>query len=84
MKENIKAFIIMFWNSLGNTPLIKLNRITGKPKKGNFYAKVEAFNPGHSSKDRIAFTYNRRSREKKVFFPGHNHRKPLLVIPDLV
>ncbi len=38
---------------IGNTPLIKLNHIT-KQLTGNFYAKVEAFNPGHSSKDRIA------------------------------
>ncbi|MEB8329252.1 cysteine synthase family protein [Flavobacteriaceae bacterium KMM 6897] len=38
---------------IGNTPLIKLNKIaTGLT--GNFYAKVEAFNPGHSSKDRVA------------------------------
>ena len=38
---------------IGNTPLVKLNRITDS-LTGNFYAKVEAFNPGHSSKDRIA------------------------------
>ena len=38
---------------IGNTPLIKLNRITNDIA-GNFYAKVEAFNPGHSTKDRIA------------------------------
>jgi len=38
---------------IGNTPLIKLNKITSN-YKGNFYAKVEGFNPGHSTKDRIA------------------------------
>lgn len=38
---------------VGNTPLIKLNRITTK-LSGNFYVKYEAFNPGHSMKDRIA------------------------------
>lgn len=38
---------------IGSTPLIKLNRVT-QGFEGNFYAKVEAFNPGHSSKDRIA------------------------------
>ncbi len=38
---------------IGNTPLIRLNRITAS-LTGNFYAKIEAFNPGHSSKDRIA------------------------------
>ena len=35
---------------IGNTPLVKLNRIADS-LTGNFYAKVEAFNPGHSSKD---------------------------------
>ncbi len=38
---------------IGNTPLIKLNKIT-KNLTGNFYAKYEGFNPGHSMKDRIA------------------------------
>ncbi len=38
---------------IGNTPLVQLNKIT-KDFSGNFFAKVEAFNPGHSSKDRIA------------------------------
>ncbi|WP_111707904.1 PLP-dependent cysteine synthase family protein [Lutibacter citreus] len=38
---------------IGNTPLIKLNKIT-KKLPGNFYAKYEGFNPGHSMKDRIA------------------------------
>lgn len=38
---------------IGNTPLVKLNRIAAS-LTGNFFAKVEAFNPGHSSKDRIA------------------------------
>ena len=38
---------------IGDTPLVKLNNITSS-FKGNFYAKLESFNPGHSSKDRIA------------------------------
>ena len=38
---------------IGNTPLIKLNKVV-EDIPGNFYAKVEAFNPGHSNKDRIA------------------------------
>ena len=38
---------------IGNTPLIRLNKIT-KNISGNFYAKYEGFNPGHSMKDRIA------------------------------
>lgn len=38
---------------IGNTPLVKLNKVA-KNFTGNFYAKVEGFNPGHSAKDRIA------------------------------
>jgi cystathionine beta-synthase len=38
---------------IGNTPLIKLNHITAN-FKGQYLAKVEGFNPGHSAKDRIA------------------------------
>ncbi|RZP11317.1 MAG: pyridoxal-phosphate dependent enzyme, partial [Flavobacteriales bacterium] len=38
---------------IGKTPLIKLNKITSN-YKGTFFAKWEAFNPGHSNKDRIA------------------------------
>ncbi|KKN04508.1 hypothetical protein LCGC14_1096730 [marine sediment metagenome] len=38
--------------TIGKTPLIKLNRITQNIKP-NIYVKVEAFNPGASVKDRI-------------------------------
>jgi cystathionine beta-synthase len=38
---------------IGNTPLLKLNKLT-ENYQGSFYAKMEAFNPGHSAKDRIA------------------------------
>ena len=38
---------------IGNTPLIKLNKIA-KDFKGTYFTKFEAFNPGHSNKDRIA------------------------------
>ncbi|MBC29814.1 MAG: cystathionine beta-synthase [Muricauda sp.] len=52
MENNIKAYNNIL-ELVGKTPLIKLNRIA-ESLTGNFYAKVEAFNPGHSSKDRIA------------------------------
>ncbi len=38
---------------IGKTPLIKLNKIASD-FKGTYFAKWEAFNPGHSNKDRIA------------------------------
>lgn len=52
MKQQIQAYNSVL-DLIGKTPLIKLNRITSS-FSGSFYAKVEAFNPGHSSKDRIA------------------------------
>jgi len=52
MEQKIKAYNNAL-ELIGDTPLIKLNTIT-KNLKGAYYAKVEAFNPGHSTKDRIA------------------------------
>ncbi len=54
---------------VGNTPLIKLNTIT-KPFKGNYFAKVEAFNPGHSSKDRIALYIIEQAEKQGIIKPG--------------
>ena len=48
---------------IGDTPLIKLNRtVEGYP--GEYFAKFEAFNPGHSNKDRIA-NYIVKEAERK-------------------
>ena len=52
MEHKINAYNNLL-ELVGNTPLIKLNKIAAN-LEGNFYAKVEGFNPGHSSKDRIA------------------------------
>ncbi|WP_405252479.1 PLP-dependent cysteine synthase family protein [Dokdonia sp. Asnod3-C12] len=54
---------------VGNTPLIKLNKIT-EGFQGQFYAKVEAFNPGHSSKDRIALHIIEEAERTGVLKPG--------------
>ncbi|GAB5563216.1 MAG: cysteine synthase family protein [Winogradskyella sp.] len=54
---------------IGSTPLIKLNQMT-KDFDGDFYAKVEAFNPGHSSKDRIALHIIEEAERKGILTPG--------------
>lgn len=54
---------------IGNTPLISLNTIT-KDMPGEFLAKVEAFNPGHSSKDRIALYIIEEAERKGILSPG--------------
>ena len=54
---------------IGNTTLIKLNNVTAG-MKGSFYAKVEAFNPGHSAKDRIALYIINEAERKGILRPG--------------
>lgn len=54
---------------IGNTPLIKLNKIT-QNMKGNYFAKVEAFNPGHSTKDRIALYIIDQAEKSGILKPG--------------
>jgi cystathionine beta-synthase len=54
---------------IGKTPLIKINRIT-QDLLGDFYAKVEAFNPGHSTKDRIALYIIEEAERQGILKPG--------------
>lgn len=68
MKEDLNVYDNML-ALIGNTPLIKLNKITSN-FKGNFYAKVEGFNPGHSSKDRIALYIVEEAERKGILNPG--------------
>lgn len=68
MNEKINAFESVL-DLIGNTPLIKLNKVT-ENLDGNFYAKVESFNPGHSSKDRIALYIIEEAERKGIISPG--------------
>lgn len=68
MKEQINAYNNVL-ELIGNTPLIKLNKIT-EQLEGNFYAKVEAFNPGHSTKDRIALYIIEEAERQGILSPG--------------
>ncbi|MEP2935566.1 MAG: cysteine synthase family protein [Gilvibacter sp.] len=68
MKDNIQAHENVL-ALIGNTPLIRLNKIT-EHMKGDFLAKVEAFNPGHSTKDRIALHIIEEAERKGILTPG--------------
>jgi len=68
MKNNKNVFDNVL-QLIGNTPLIKLNRMTAN-FDGDFYAKVEAFNPGHSSKDRIALHIIEEAERQGILSPG--------------
>ena len=40
--------------AIGNTPMVRINRITRGVVKATVLAKIETFNPGNSIKDRMA------------------------------
>ena len=58
--------------TIGNTPLVRLNKITAG-LTGTYYAKVEAFNPGQSAKDRIAFYMVEQAEKKRLNQTRRNH-----------
>ncbi len=68
MKDQIKSYNNVL-ELIGNTPLIKLQKVTHK-MKGNYFAKVEAFNPGHSTKDRIALYIINEAEKRGILKPG--------------
>src|SRR6056297_2897039 len=68
MREDLQVFDNVL-QLIGNTPLIHLNRIT-QDLKGHYFAKVEAFNPGHSTKDRIALHIIEEAERKGILKPG--------------
>ena len=55
---------------IGQTPMVKLNKITAK-YKGEYLAKLEGFNPGHSTKDRIALYIIEEAERRGVLKPGN-------------
>jgi cysteine synthase A len=54
---------------IGETPLIKLNRINNG-EMADVYVKLESFNPGGSIKDRIALNMIERAEESGELQPG--------------
>ena len=63
----------MYYNSIvetiGNTPMVKLNRIF-KGIEGTVLAKVEYFNPGNSTKDRMALKMIEDAEKAGMLKPG--------------
>ena len=54
---------------VGETPMVKLQRVT-KKLKGSYFAKLEAFNPGLSQKDRIALHIVENAEQKGILKKG--------------
>jgi cysteine synthase A len=55
-------------DTIGGTPIVRLQRIA--PKHVTLYAKVEAFNPGGSVKDRLAIAIVLDAEKKGLLKPG--------------
>lgn len=55
--------------AIGNTPLVRLNRISG-PDHAEIWAKLEGFNPGGSVKDRVAFSMIDAAAKEGKLKPG--------------
>lgn len=68
MEQKIKAYNSVL-DMIGNTPLIRLNKTT-RNFPGEYYAKVEGFNPGHSAKDRIALHIIEEAERAGILTPG--------------
>ena len=68
MKKN-KNVVNNLLELVGNTPLVKINKLT-KDFAGTFLAKLESANPGHSSKDRIALHIVESAERKGILKPG--------------
>ena len=54
--------------TIGRTPIVRLNRMA--PAHAAVYAKVEAFNPGGSVKDRLALAIVLDAEQRGVLKPG--------------
>jgi cystathionine beta-synthase len=62
MKPLMQGALIDISHAVGNTPIVKLNRVTaGLPVE--IYVKCEFLNPGGSHKDRLAFNLLKRAEE---------------------
>jgi S-sulfo-L-cysteine synthase (O-acetyl-L-serine-dependent) len=56
---------------IGNTPLVRLQRLPGEPARGNvILAKLEGNNPAGSVKDRPAISMIKRAEERGDIKPG--------------
>jgi len=62
--------------SIGNTPLVKLNKIIPDKKKITLLAKIEGRNPGYSVKCRIGSSMIWDAEEKGFLKPGMNIVEP--------
>jgi cysteine synthase len=63
------------YETIGNTPLVKLNRLTDK-NMAEVFVKVEFFNPGGSVKDRIALSMIEAAEREGLLKEGQTIIEP--------
>jgi hypothetical protein len=56
--------------AIGDTPMVRINRITEGITKATVLAKIETFNPGNSIKDRMAIRMIEDAEQKGLLKPG--------------
>ena len=57
-------------DAIGDTPMVRINRITKGAIDGTVLAKLETFNPGNSIKDRMAITMIEDAERAGLLKPG--------------
>jgi cystathionine beta-synthase len=66
----VKKICDTILDAIGNTPLVRINRITSGVIKGTVLAKIETFNPGNSIKDRMAIKMIEDAERAGLLKPG--------------
>lgn len=62
--------------SIGNTPLVRINALNPRPGKVDILAKIEGFNPTGSIKDRIALNMIEHAEASGLIRPGQTIIEP--------
>jgi cystathionine beta-synthase len=65
----MKQFNQTILDVIGNTPIVKLNKVANQVKS-DLYVKLEYLNPGGSIKDRLGYYMCKRAHEKGLLKPG--------------
>src|SRR4029450_6711504 len=67
--ETVMEFQENILGLIGNTPLVKLNRLA-RGVKAQIFAKMESLNPGYSVKDRIGVAMIEAAEREGILKPG--------------
>jgi cystathionine beta-synthase len=70
MHERQPEVIQSILETIGHTPLVRLNRVINDRIAANIYAKVEFFNPAGSIKDRIGLSIIEAAENEGRLLPG--------------